>query len=410
MGGYLARDGWAQGSHDPLRASAVVFDVSGTRAAIVALDLVAVTADLAARVRRRLADGGFKPELVMIAATHTHSGPGGHHLGLVTGRAYYSPQVAAEIVRATIAAVHQASARAVAASVVFGVRPVEGVAANRFFGHPRAPSLATLIVVRDARGSLLGTIVGYGVHPTVLGKDNLLYSADLVSGLRGAIDDELGRAPLVFLQAAGADLSTRGIRRGPTFDEAERLGRSLGRQALDRLADLTVVATDPVAGKQVNLDVLPRPLPGPAEAARLSTGLRQRLDRIQSTGGPPVDVKTAAEDLLGATEVDGLRRRVAGRRFRLPVQAIRVGELAFVGVGAELFSELGEEVRRAAARVHVVLATCANAYLSYVLPDLAVGAERYEALVSWVARDTGSRVVGCAREVLSSVSSAAPSD
>ncbi|HUI25910.1 MAG TPA: neutral/alkaline non-lysosomal ceramidase N-terminal domain-containing protein, partial [Candidatus Kryptonia bacterium] len=77
LGGYGARVAGADATLDPLCCRAVVLDDGRSTIAIVVLDLVHVFGEWVARVRSRLAsDLGIAAERVLIAATHTHSGPG----------------------------------------------------------------------------------------------------------------------------------------------------------------------------------------------------------------------------------------------------------------------------------------------------------------------------------------------
>lgn len=66
----------ADGAHDPLHARALVFDDGSTAAAIVIVDNLGVAAETADDARALAAPRcGIPAERIMIAATHTHSGP-----------------------------------------------------------------------------------------------------------------------------------------------------------------------------------------------------------------------------------------------------------------------------------------------------------------------------------------------
>ena len=77
MGGYAARTDVATGVLDPLSCRAVTLQGSGAPLVLVALDLIHVAAPWAGDLRRRVAGAlATEPERVLVAATHTHSGPG----------------------------------------------------------------------------------------------------------------------------------------------------------------------------------------------------------------------------------------------------------------------------------------------------------------------------------------------
>src|SRR6185437_9851918 len=80
QGGYAARKRPVQGIHDELVATALLLanspdDVAG-RVALVAADLLNLSAEQVATVRRLIAEqGSVRPERVMLLCSHTHGGP-----------------------------------------------------------------------------------------------------------------------------------------------------------------------------------------------------------------------------------------------------------------------------------------------------------------------------------------------
>src|SRR5512132_1088298 len=71
MGGYAARSGPSTGIHDPLYATALVLKTDELTLAIISCDLLSFPSERVVSLARdrRLADH------VLIAASHTHSGP-----------------------------------------------------------------------------------------------------------------------------------------------------------------------------------------------------------------------------------------------------------------------------------------------------------------------------------------------
>src|SRR5262245_23222568 len=73
-GYYTARA--AEGVHDELYAKALVLEKEGTRAALVALDLISTSHSLIKEARREIdRTTGVPGANVMISATHAHTGP-----------------------------------------------------------------------------------------------------------------------------------------------------------------------------------------------------------------------------------------------------------------------------------------------------------------------------------------------
>src|SRR3990167_8717698 len=77
LAGYSRRQGKpSQGVHDPVGVRALVLRDGPTTVALVSCDLLIVDEHLYQAVRHRLLGGGMPQDTVLIvAATHTHSGP-----------------------------------------------------------------------------------------------------------------------------------------------------------------------------------------------------------------------------------------------------------------------------------------------------------------------------------------------
>ena len=118
-GYYHARA--AEGVHDDLYAKALVLEKDGTKAALVALDLISTTRELVEAARRQIEKTtGVRGDAVMISATHAHTGPvlrsGSSRDGIMgvetgLGRAYSDglPAKIAEAVRIAEAALTPAN-------------------------------------------------------------------------------------------------------------------------------------------------------------------------------------------------------------------------------------------------------------------------------------------------------------
>src|SRR6476469_4578890 len=75
MAGYYSERG-AEGTHDPLKAKAIVLQSSETKAALVSLDLISTLRSTVEEARRLIEqETGIPGKDVMISATHSHTGP-----------------------------------------------------------------------------------------------------------------------------------------------------------------------------------------------------------------------------------------------------------------------------------------------------------------------------------------------
>ncbi|MEQ7125363.1 neutral/alkaline non-lysosomal ceramidase N-terminal domain-containing protein [Actinopolymorpha sp. B11F2] len=396
LGGYAFREGVSVGTHDPITATALVVRQGRSTVAIVSVDLVAVTSALRQRVLALLAvDPGLRPEQVLLAATHTHSGPGGPHADLHDGGAYYdadtADRLAATIARAVRDAHRDAHRDAEPVSVRAWAGVASGVASDRVTAVVDVSVPAAVAVLSTPGGRTIGAVANYACHPTVLDESNLEFSADYVHATRQTLRERLGTPVVLFLNGACGDLSTRYSRRAATFDEAARLGGV----AADHLAALV---TDPPADTEIRSH--------PAVDTRTElVNVRCRRPTPQVTrdalhgampAGPSSRAVRAARYSLELEE--RLAATHAGRDLRLPVQVLRFGPVAVVGLSVELFSAWRPRWDDAFPGV-VMLACYANDYHGYaVRPETP--AEAYERANSWLPDTAGGTLVDAATRLL----------
>src|SRR4051794_32604956 len=77
LGGWTRADRLAKGQSTRLYRNVLVLQRGTEKIALVAAELFAIPAGLQEDVAREVADLGYSRESVVLAASHTHSGPGG---------------------------------------------------------------------------------------------------------------------------------------------------------------------------------------------------------------------------------------------------------------------------------------------------------------------------------------------
>jgi neutral/alkaline ceramidase-like enzyme len=220
MYGFANRKGGATGVLDPLMVRVLVLEAGEKRLALVALDLGEPPAgEWINRLREKAArTSGIS--YVLVAATHTHSGP---HI-----RDEYPPKQAPDWESPALEKVAQsiddAHRRRGEARIGFGygnvlighnrLRPEPDGSVTWFERDntmvPTSPVDPTVAVLRvdDAAGKPLAILVNYACHPVVFGSDNLQYSADYPGVALRTVERELGGEPLaMFLQGGDGDIN-----------------------------------------------------------------------------------------------------------------------------------------------------------------------------------------------------------
>jgi hypothetical protein len=423
MMGYGARTGVARGHHDPLFARALYL-AHGSECLILELDLCLIAPVQAESLRARVAARTrVAAERVLIGCIHTHSGP---ETGLFAALRGAAPPPAAE--RAFEAAVRAAeAARGAAEPARLGVgRTQARIGSNRSEG-PVDPEVLVVRVDRAAGGPLAVLYI-HGCHPTVLGHENLDYSADWPGAASRAIEGALPGALAIFALGAHADVDprTRGLLDlavagqsvGAGFEAMEALGRELGEAAAAAAGAAQTVADAPIAAASARVRL---PVHGAAQgaAAREAALARARARALEALGlDAALDPSVPAWFALASERTAGLapdeaRPRIAAVRSYLRdrtapffaggldpevgVQVLRIGEAALLALPAEATVAVGRDWKTRLRGGSGAVVSIANGWLRY-LPhprDFAEPAaeQRYEIVMSTFVPEAAARLL-----------------
>lgn len=248
-----ARHQRASGIHRPLTAEVMVFaplEGATTPLIRVELDHVGMPDEQHAKLVQTVSNAGNVPAgNVITTFSHSHSAgnfasdrvhlPGGELIDA------YMQEVYAKIAAATRQAVNKVQE----AVITYGVGHCN-LAANRDYWdtakgiytcgfNPEGKSDDTVVVARitNREGTLLGTVVNYACHPTVLAWENTLISPDYIGAMREVVEQATG-APCVFALGACGELGARWGQQGDTA-VADSNGRQLGYAALATLESMS---------------------------------------------------------------------------------------------------------------------------------------------------------------------------
>src|SRR5438067_3548626 len=192
---------------EALAARALVLERDGTRVVWVAVDLIAVDRAFTETVAARLLRAGTRPGVLIVSASHTHSGPGGFVDGALLSfiAADREDAVVREaLVTAVVEAVRRADETRGPARVTIGVTPAPAVVRSRIAG-PLDPEVVVL-AVRRAAGTPVALVWNFAIHGTMLGARNLTLSADVMGATSEALEQAVG-APALFVNGAVGDVS-----------------------------------------------------------------------------------------------------------------------------------------------------------------------------------------------------------
>ena len=392
----------ATGAEAPLRATAIVLALGDEKLAICSCDVLFVQKDFVDPALEKVrAATGIPPQRVLVHATHTHSAP--------------------------------------------SATRVHGYARDAGFVEGLAEAIADSIIAADADLSRhadcrfryrLGEESSVGQNSRLLlGDGTIFWIGDRDDAVRptGPFDPEL--PVMAFETSGGEPVATlfnhsthcigarQGGKRSPAF-------YGLAAQELEREAGGVHVFLQGASGSTHNLTL---------GADEMVTRIKEAVNRAREAAAPravarlaaikePFEFRVRAFDESAEEEAvtSYCRKRVGSREsadaialvFRTQraeiaphrgetrttsIQSLAIGDVAVVGVPAEFFTVLGQEIKRRSPFRHTVVSELSNDWVGYV-PDSkghAVGGyQTWTGHHSYCEPGTGERMVAAAVEQL----------
>ncbi len=362
----FARLHWLEdGRRDPVAVRAVVLREPGCAVALVSMELLLIPGRLQRAIERQVRDLGL--DGVIVAATHTHAGPGAYWddpLGERLATGPYQGEIFDLLVDRAAKAIRAASAAMQPAYLSVGRARVESLARNRGGGTVDGHLVSTRLVALSGRP--VAEVVTYPSHATLLGIENRLISGDWP----GALMRSDAERPILFFQGAHGDQSPSPPARQPSTPEA------YARALAARITMLSYSQPDPwpALGLAYATAVLPAPIPGAT---------------------PP------------------LLRRIARNLFydwvpaRARVAALQLGPVTFLAIPAEPVAEVGAAMREAAGPDAEVL-SLAGDYLGYVETSDRMAEAAGETVRTYYGPELATRLVGAVRLAAQALAPAEP--
>jgi hypothetical protein len=407
MAGYSAREGVAEDKDGELYATSLILESNQARIAIVAFDLLFLQEPLVTTLRRLIGQRIRVPQSnVLLNFSHTHCGPTSEGLRYDDDeyqdflRHAYSDRLLTEIPALVDLALDRLVPARIGASkgeARIGVNRRErqengSILLGENYSGPVDHEVSVLRI-DDLDGRPIAVVFSHGCHTVTMGPKCLRWSADYVGRAREVIEQNTGGLSL-FLQANAGDINPiTGI--GADQDnssEKKRVGLTLGAEALKVhssiytesirgqrmfVGSLSKIPTYPrihiekepdhtigVSEEIIELSLQELPDAGVADAlfdkwnSEVSKLLREKIS------GAPINAARMFQRwstvLRGAIK-DGLKPAI-----KIPVQALRVGNIAIVGVPGETFCTQGMDVKKNSPFPHTLFLGYSNGCASYI--------------------------------------------
>jgi len=414
LSGFIARLGVSTRTADRLYTRALVLSDGKATFVLVQLDLLAV-GSWHVQAIRDLCEARWKipAASVLIAATHTHSGPG---MVAVRGCLLSPLDYQWSIVHRTLEAIREAHA-ALSPARIFSSRIPFRLGVNRrqmtetgiTLGvdmRKPAPQFLDILKITVRHGKSC-VVFSHAAHPYILGGDQRLISGDFPSAACQALERSR-KTVAIFLNGCAGDIAP--LRAFEGYAAVREEGSRMAEAVLAVSGNARELRSTPLGAAHERVCLPFRKLPTFDQLRAMKTEHESTVRPAERTNpGVAEKIRSAIDDWATSLE-----RVIQGTSSLDPVfaevQILRIGDFCLVGLSGEPFFSLGELIRKSGrARVTWVAGYC-NAYSGYLPTARAFDEGGYEVSDSYrylgiwqIDRSSAGRVVRRARELMKTV-------
>lgn len=394
LGGYIAREKPAEGVLDRIMTKIIAIGDAREPVILISIDAQGVSKDFTEEVDALISSFRIKhqaneemitarPKLGLIAATHTHSGP-----SLAPGLYTDVEQKWREYVVSCIRdGVHASVINMQPFRVTIAEADLGELNWDRRKGKPAKDQSCHSMVFRDSLGNVLGVIVNFASHPTVLGPDNLLVSADYPGVVVRALESHWPGSVAAFFTGAAGD--TNVTRTDPAATAQGRSGHNRTPEYMQRvgvrLAETVIVAHTSQApmslqDSSIGVDDILIRLP-------LSPMLEENEELLDFSDLQSMNAADVFLDLKRVRQ-QALQIKKGQEFLQTRVRILRLGPVIMIGIPGEPFSSIGTTIRRLwedLRQEHDTFSFVigyANDYVGYLPTDDVLSGEGYEVKTS----------------------------
>ncbi len=352
LAGYGARKSQpATGIHDPLHAKVLFLRDGKKSMALVTCDLRSVTPLLKQQALQKAADVGLTTDTLFICGSHTHDGPS------IYPEKFWQLQFGVcdpdviDVMSSVIAAGLQAAAKNLApARIGFGSERLEGFTRNRRWHYdnearkaagetPAINPILSVLRVDGEDGKCRALLVHFATHPTILGADNMLVSAEWPGVLQQTLETEFPGAVALYCNGAEGDQSPDGGKGTDPFERVKEYGTRLAQRAQTL-------------------------------AQGIKTQPKQTIDIARITPDlPPIGFSPSATNIAYKGYEKPAKEALPKQA---EIQIVRIGDVVLAGLPGEPICEVGLDTQKqvaAAGFKNVLTIGLANDYLGYIVNE-----------------------------------------
>ena len=391
-----------KGVHDPLYACCLYLNNGKNEVIIVTLDLLYFGKKYAKQLRDKF------NKKIMFTCTHTHSGPWASQVlaSEIADGIKCNDDYIKDLIEKLEEGINEALSNTFDAKLgtyVGHCGAEQGVGGNRRVKNGLCDSSVNVLAVKDTNDNVRACLVNYALHPTFLHAENELVTADYPAYIRRFLSFAQPKAVAMFAQGTSGDQSSRYHRIGQDFEEAARVGTTIGvevNKCLEQMSFSNNISLN-VKSKEIELPL--REYPSIEVAQENVRKAKEKFESLKD--GDYIEMLNAELASFGAENILSYSRmsKEGFKSEELPceIQIISLGDTAIVGIQGELFVEYGLEIKNLSPYSKTFVFEITNGALpGYVYTPGAAVEGGYEVGTSMLTKDAGKEIINTVREML----------
>ena len=384
------------GVHDPLYCVALHLDNGKESITMLTFDLLYFGKKYCKAIREKM--GGN----IMFTTTHTHSGPWSS-TPLASELAEgldNDPDYIAFLLPAVEECIKEARENTFDAKLATGVGHCgkeQGVGGNRRVKNGVQDDSVNVICVKDMDDKVRGILLNYALHPTFLHAESLWVTADYPAYIRRYLNFAFPDAIFMFAQGTSGNQSSRYHRVGQDFEEAARVGTTLGVEIYHTINNMEFTDDIDILFKNAEVELPIRTYPPLEKAEADMIAARKRFAEMPDDDY--IAKRNAELDMFGRenefyySELYAKQGKISDEELPCEVMTLKLGDTLICGMQGEIFVEFGLELKAASPAEKTFVFEVTNGALpGYIFTPEAYDEGGYEVGTSIFTREAGAMI------------------
>lgn len=392
-----------KGIHDSVYASSLYLFDGETEIIFVTLDLLSIGKEIVTQLRKKFNKN------IMFTASHTHSAPwaseplASEKSEGITCDENYIKQLRTKlekVISESIENIFDAKLGTFAGHC--GSK--QGVGGNRREKNGLCDPSVNVLAVKDSTDTVRACLLNYALHPTFLHAENELVTADYPAFVRRFLNFAQPKAVFMFAQGTSGDQSSRYHRITQDFEEAARVGTTLGVEVNNCINKMVYSNDIKIKVNSIQIGDLPmKTFPTIEEAEKM---VEKAVAEFKASKDKDyITMRNAELAMFGAQNTLSFAK-MADSKYVSPelpceVQTVAFNDTLIVAIQGELFVEYGLEIKKLSPYAKTFVFEVSNGYLPGYIYTKEAGAEGgYEVGTSMFADNAGDVLLKKIRSML----------